>query len=66
MRPFSLPVSLQRQGPLPRVTNSTSAGHLGGVAPSNLTYGVRRDFTFTPLYLPGLTIQGGLRQPPRG
>lgn len=65
-QPFGLSTGLYAMQPLPRVTNANSAGHVGGVAPQNMTVGVRRDFTFTPLFLPNLTTVGGLKQPPRG
>ena len=65
-QPFALSTGLYAMQPLPRVTSHTSAGSIGGVAPQQQTIGVRRDFGFTPLYLPNMTIAGGLRQPPRG
>jgi hypothetical protein len=65
-QPFALSTDLYAAQPLPRVTSHTAAGSIGGVAPQGQTVGVRRDFGFTPLFLPSLTVTGGLRQPPRG
>jgi hypothetical protein len=65
-RPFGLSNDLYAAQPLPRVTSHTSAGTIGGVAPQQHTVGVRRDFSFTPLFRPDLLIAGGLKQPPRG
>jgi hypothetical protein len=65
-RPFA-----NNHGPLPATMPSNigadgTPSHIGSVAPGSNTVGVRRDFSFTPLYLPNLTITGGLKQPPRG
>lgn len=65
-QPFGLSTGLYASQPLPRVTSHTAAGSIGGVAPQNLTIGYRRDFTFTPLFLPSMSVTGGLKQPPRG
>jgi hypothetical protein len=64
--PFGASTALYANSPVPMTSNGVSAGSIGGSAPQNQTVGVRRDFTFTPQFLPSLTIPGGLRQPPRG
>lgn len=47
----------------PRAHPAHSAGHIGGAAPSNQTVGVRRDFTFTPLFDPSLTTNAQTPMP---
>lgn len=42
----------------PNAHPAHSSGEIGGAAPNNLTMGVRRDFTFTPLFNPALTTNG--------
>lgn len=50
----------------PRTDNGANSGVVGGAAPGDVTIGVRRDFGFVPQFLPSMTINGGLKQPPRG
>lgn len=66
MRPFGNSTQLHAASPVPLESNGTSAGSVGGAAPQTQTVGVRRDFSFTPQFLPSMTIVGGLKQPPRG
>lgn len=42
----------------PNAHPAHSSGEIGGSAPVSLTRGVRRDFTFTPLFNPALTTNG--------
>jgi hypothetical protein len=50
---------------VPRMTGLNGfAGHLGGVAP-HVQGAPRGDFSFHPQFIPGLTVAGGLKTPPR-
>lgn len=42
----------------PNAHPAHSSGEIGGAAPVNQIRGVRRDFTFTPLFNPALTTNG--------
>lgn len=63
--PFAFNSNLFPMRPVPS-HNGQTPSHLGGVAPNSLTVGVRRDIGLTPQFWPSLTIQGGLKQTPRG
>lgn len=65
-RPFSMANQLFAARPISIPANThNAAGNIGGAAPQATTVGYRRDFTTTPLFLPWMTIPGGLKQPPR-
>lgn len=66
MGPFKNAFGMYNGTPPSRTDNGSSSGIIGGVAPQGNTVGVRRDFTSVPQFLPGMTVTGGLKQPPRG
>lgn len=65
-QPFSANTQLFANSAPPTTHNGSSASYVGGAAPQGQVVGVRRDFTMVPQFIPGMSVVGGLKQPPRG